>query len=264
MYAEMDQTDQSQDNETREGNEVCTRLTEDERVFMVITFVLWARHSYDCYAQHQTPIWSLTSNIDAAGMRRLQPWLLPSLWLSYTRMAKLIPLALDEENGLTQKMGLVGFDLPDLRSAAESTLIPSIQSRGGRVIDKIYVPPEYSSAADIAGAVLGFKQAGINRVVIFAPGGAAWMLFAREAESQDYDPAYAVSSYDNANYVEGLISREQARGTIGAGFRLAFDVSEPAQPDPRPREKQCWAIMKKRAGVTINNRNATPQWSRVL
>ncbi len=258
VYAEQDQTDQSQANETQEGNEICTRMTEDEHVFLVINFITWARYSYECYARHQTPIWSRVNSIDAAGMRDLQPWLLPSTWMSYSRMAKLIPLALDEENALTAKMGLVGFDLPDLKRATEGTLIPSIEARGGKMLDKIYVPPEYSSAADIAQAVLRFKQLGINRVVMFAPGGAAWLLFAREAQSQNYNPGYGVSTYDDPDFVEGFITREQAAGTVGAGFNVGRDVSEPAQPGPTSREKQCWAIMKKRAGVNINNRNQTP------
>ncbi|MFN2527073.1 MAG: ABC transporter substrate-binding protein [Actinomycetota bacterium] len=258
VYAEMDQTDQSQADETREGNEICTRLTEDEHVFLVVTFVLWARHSFDCYARHQTPIWPSVNNIDAEGMQELQPWLLPSLWMSYTRMAKLMPVAYQQAGAITEKMGLVGFDLPDLRRATEEILIPGLEARGGVVLDKIYVPPEYQSAASIAQAVLRFNQQGIDRVVFFAPGGAAWLIFGREADAQDYRPGYNVSSYDNANYIEGLLPRSQLEKTVGAGYRVQYDVTESAQPDARPIEEECWRIMKERAGVEINNRNQTP------
>ena len=105
VVAEQDQTDQSQEDETREGNEICTRLTEDEHVLMVLNFVLGARYSYECYARHQTPIYPWVSSIDAVAMRGLQPWLLPALWLSYTLRGEAHPIGApsgrrsDEEDG---------------------------------------------------------------------------------------------------------------------------------------------------------------------
>ena len=105
---------------------------------------------------------------------------------------------LRQEDALTKKMGLIAFDLPDLKRAAERELIPGIEQRGGKLLDSVFVPPSYAEGVSgISSAILRFKQQGINRIVIFATGGAAWLVAAREAESQNYHPGWGISTYDN-------------------------------------------------------------------
>ena len=45
---------------------------------------------------------------------------------------------------------------------------------------------------------------------------------------------------------------------MGAGFELARDVSSKAQPPADAREKQCWHILKERAGTEIKSRTTRP------
>ncbi len=259
VIAEQDQTDQSQEDETREGNEICTRMTEDEHVFMVMLFTITAYYNYACYARHQTPMYAWVNTTDEVTIRQLQPWLLPALWMNQTRMAKLFPIALQQEKALTKKMAVIGFDVPSARRVIEKYLIPGVKKRGGLVIDEAYPPPSYGEGvAAISSAILRFKQQGVNRIVIFAPGGAAWLVAAREADSQNYHPGWAISTFDNPAGIGSLIPDGQLRNTVGAGFEVGYDVSEKAQPPLTAREKKCYSILRKRAGYQGKSRTARP------
>ncbi len=256
LYEEMDQTNASQESQSRQANEICTKFTEDEHVFMVINFTSYMSfYGYPCFAQHATPIYSTTSSTDDVEIKKLQPWVLPSLWMTYTRMGRLLGMTLDKQGFLTKKMGLISHDVPSIKRSAERSLIPAIQSRGGKVVDRVYTKVDYQDiATQLSAAALRFKQNGINRVIMWAPYGGLWLLFAREAESQGYRPDYAVTSYDDVRFVSQSVPPEQLPGTRGAGFFLSWDVSDSAQPPPTAREKRCFAIMKKEAGRSFNKR----------
>ncbi len=254
-----DQTNQSQEAQTRQANEICTKFTEDEHVFMVIALAAQSSfYTYRCFADHETPIYSELSATDDGDFLRYRPWLLPSLWLSKTRMGKLLALELDRQNFLSKKMGLISVDLPMFKRSAEQALIPGIQRRGGKVIDKVYLKIDYQDiAASLSAAVLRFKQKGINRVLMWeGPGGGIWLIFAREAESQGYRPDYGVTSDENPREISEQMPEEQLPGTKGYGWSLTYDVSDKKQPPLTAKEKRCFAIMKKRAGTNYNHRGS--------
>lgn len=254
---EADQTDQSSATQTRIQNEICTNLTEDEKVFVVLSFSANGLYGRSCYARHGTPFYDTGGIFDDKEFRDLGPWLLPAMAMTPNQLARLMPIAFADGKLLTKKMGLIGFDDPLFRRTGEKILIPGINARGGKLLESVWLPVDYQSlASGIASAVLRFQQKGIDRVVMWAPGGGAWLLFARQAESQQYRPRYGISTLDVPRFVGPLLPEAQLRGSLGPGYFLARDISDSQQPPPTAKEKACWKVMQQRAGRSFSQRSA--------
>jgi hypothetical protein len=253
----IDQTDQSQATQSRLQNEVCTSLTEDAKVFAVVSMVDNGNLAYACYAKHGTPVAPYFPLSDDVDLRSVQPWVLPAMWPTSTRVAQFYPDSLAALGYMTKKIGVLSIDEPGTRRVVENLLIPRINALGGKVIDKEYLPGTYQGHAQgTAAAVLRFHQENIDRVVIFSANG-GWFLFTKQAEQQAYRPRYAVTSFETPEgYIElagARIPPQQLHGAVGASFDPASDVTEKVYPDTA-NEKHCWGIMNKRAGTNIKRR----------
>jgi hypothetical protein len=103
--------------------------------------------------------------------------------------------------------------------------------------------PETSNA--VQSAALQFRGAGVDRVMILAGHGdaATYLLFANNADSQRWYPGYIVgtNAVAQAWAQQGVVSREQAGNTHGAGWIPVVDAIDPPQT---PQMKACTALAK--------------------
>lgn len=255
VFARDDRTDESASTQTRIQNEICTHLTEDEKVFIVLPFYS-TLYANECYVKHKTAVLGPGFSGDEEDYRKFAPWFLPALSLNISRMARLLPISFRDQGFLTKKMGLIGFDTPSEQRPAEKYLIPGIQRYGGKVIDKVYTPvspPEITSA--MAAAVLRFKQSDIDRVVVWSGSNGQWLIFSRQAEAQGYRPRYGISTRNDPAAAPVLFQPEQMLGAVGAGFFPALDVRDYQGP-PTAKEKACWAIINRRTGSNYQNKGS--------
>jgi ABC-type branched-subunit amino acid transport system substrate-binding protein len=259
-FAYIDNTDQSEGTQTRLQNEACVAMTEDAGVFAAIALqpqgIVYA---YDCFARHKTPLIDATlAGTEQHRMEELYPWLVAPVYMNSTRMARVLPEALRQQGFLTQKMAILSYDRPDLVSSAKKVLVPELNRLGGKVVDEVYMQSTYEGlSSGTAAAALKFKNNGVDRVVMWAPGGGALIFFARQAESQNYRPRYGISTYDAPALVQttlGAAAPEQLKGAMGAGFIRSSDMADAQSGPLNAREKACFDVVRKRAGLSYTSR----------
>ncbi|HEX9890051.1 MAG TPA: hypothetical protein VGA69_11270 [Nitriliruptorales bacterium] len=250
----IDSTDTSYSTQQRIQTEACVALTEDLGVFMAIG--LEGFHAAtDCWIEHETPAFNMTGQDGRSDMLDMRPWILPNLWLSSPRMARLIPHSLCQRGWVNDAIGVLAYDQPQTRIAVEEHMIPAFEACGGTVLEVVYVSPEVQSiSAEVSNAVLRFNQRGVNRVALFVSGGGGLVVFANAAESQNYRPLIGVSSYDRPGVFAQAIPEAQRRNLSGPGFHVGIDVSGSAMPPLRPREQECFDVLNDRAGENFQNR----------
>lgn len=251
----IDSTDTSASTQARLQTETCIDLTEDVGVFMAIGFEGFNRAT-GCWIEHETPAFSLSGMDSENDLLAMRPWILPNLWLSTPRMAQLIPHALCERGGwVNDSIGVFAFNDPATIRAVEEHMVPAFERCGGTVKDIAYVSPSLDSiSAETSNAVLRFSTQDIDRVAILAGGGGGMVLFASAAESQNYRPLIAISSFDRPGVFAQAIPEQQRRNLSGVGFHVAIDVSASAMPPMRPREHQCFEIINERTNESFSDR----------
>jgi len=256
VVVEVDQTDQSSGTQQRLQTEACLALTEDHQVDLAISAGVTSQ-VHDCFAAHETALLDELVVADAADFRLYQPWLLPPMWLNATRLAKLVPLVMEEADAMSQRIGILSFDNERDRRLMEQVMVPDIEARGGKVLDVAYMPLTYDgAAAGTNNAVLRFNNQDIDTVIVWASLSGVWGLFAQQAESQMYRPAYVVSTYQTPRtaHETGIVPRNQIRNTIGAGFFATLDQSGSALPAISDEERACWEVVNRRSGTNLETR----------
>ncbi|HEX9890410.1 MAG TPA: hypothetical protein VGA69_13075 [Nitriliruptorales bacterium] len=251
----VDQSDQSEANQTRLQTQVCTEMTEDLNVDMVAGDATnWV---LECYASHQMPLFNPLITRDEEQLEPVRPWVLPSLFLTFDRLAQLFPLSLEQQGGISERMGVITFDLPWYNRAVDDILVPEIKRRGGEVLQVVRTPVDPPTiAAQMQSAALQFKTQDIDEVVMFANGGGTWLLFAQAAESQNYHPGYGVSTLDRAYFITDAMPPGQLGDVKGPGFLVTFDVDPDQYPPISDQERECWAILNERADEDFEGRNS--------
>lgn len=230
-----------------QDNAVCTQLTEDKKVFAVLT----AGNSlgfYSCVAQHQTFIFSagpITG--DRQLFDELSPWYrTPSMKGDHRVFSNMLPL-LKQRNFFSKdaRVGLMVADFPTYRRLADKLVRPTLERLGVNVVDEFRVSSQ--QAADVqretAQAVPRFKLNNVSHV-LFVPGFSMPFFFMQNAEPQQYRPRYAFDSNSApAILLEPLVPKEQLRGSMGLGWKPQDDVTDKHYPYTA-QEKRCIDIMR--------------------
>ena len=140
------------------------------------------------------------------------------------------------------KIGLVRYDRADQAEIERAGLRPAL-ARHGLTLElaaAVHTPQSFSdlgsTSSEVAGVILQFRQRGITDVVFM--GGDVSYLFANAAESQQYRPRYALTSYDFPN----LMPTEQLHGAFGIGWHPTIDVT--ARRAPTPGAARCDRALK--------------------
>jgi hypothetical protein len=177
--------------------------------------------------------------------------------MNLTRMGQLFPGALAEQSYLTKHIGVIAYDLPAHRNIVDKILVPGIEAQGGKVTDRVFTKVDYGDlGSQTANAVLAFRQHGVDRVVFFAPGGGAPLLFAKQADSQGYYPRLGVSTLDCPGPCMtpgggGLdIPVKSVQGAVGFGYTPAYDTGG-YDPYAKPSSLMtaCWHTANGRLGT---------------
>jgi hypothetical protein len=108
------------------------------------------------------------------------------------------------------------------------------------MVERISQPESTSDngalAAQVSSAVLKFRQAGVEHVIITDSGGGLTLLFLNNAESQHYYPRYGGDTNNGfqALLAAGALPKDQLNGTMGLGWVPGFDVPGAANADNGP------------------------------
>lgn len=232
----------------------CLALTEDARSLVVLGTDAGASYATACYARHRTPVLVNRHVLDGPEVLKQAPWVLPAASATYSTIARSLPAALKQQGYISGKLAVVAYDLPALRGAVTSNLVPGLRTAGATVADTVFLPPSFTAAPSaIASAVLRFRREGIDHVVFLS---GLWPLFAQEAQSQAYFPRYAITTEDLPHYsYDGFgVQPAQAKGVVGIGWVPAIDLSGKGQIPFTDQERRCWSVIKRYAGISYTDR----------
>jgi hypothetical protein len=145
------------------------------------------------------------------------------------------------------KIGLIRYDRGDQAQVQSQGVEPGLAAHHLRLADveAVHTPESFqdisATTSDLAAAVLRMRQKGVTNVMFM--GGDVAYLFAQEATSQHYYPAYALTSFDFPNQLPA----SALAGASGVGWQPTDDVS--VLPPPSTTGKQCQDAMR---GVGVN------------
>lgn len=230
-----------------QDNALCTQMTEDEKVFAVLTPGNGPGF-YACVAQHQTFLFGagpITG--DNQFFNELGPWYrTPSIKGDNRVFSNLLPL-LAQSNFFAKdaRVGLMVADFPAYRRLVKDVVRPRLERLGVNVVDEYRVSSQ--QAADVqretAQAVPRFKINGVSHV-LFVPGFSMPFFFMQNAEASQYRPRYAFDSNSApAILFEPFVPKEQLRGSMGIGWKPQDDVTDARHPYTA-QENRCIAVMR--------------------
>lgn len=241
---------------------LCRAFTEDDRVFAVVLNGMFQETARPCYAAAETLMLDQTLYpIDTAEAERLAPYLFQPSLPEYGVLLAGLADALRQEEFVTPdtRLGVIGIDTEQNRRVTDEQLVPRLEELGAPPIDIQWVDPS-SSATLQAGqnqAVLAFKEQRIDRVV-FVGGSRLLAFFLTIAIPQEYFPAYAVTTFDNPQFVAARNADAMA-GAVGISVLPGSDLRSDELDFPfSPGERRCLDVLDA-AGETFEARENARQ-----
>jgi hypothetical protein len=160
----------------------------------------------------------------------------------------------------TGKVGIITWDNANYRAGVNRGYLPALKKLGLTApVSYVQIPQTVGNVSDssaaVSSAVLKFRQAGIDHVLIqdgpagvFGLGGLT-LLFLQNAKSQQYFPRYGF----NANNVPGfsIYPSDEQHGMLALDYGDYMPIQDQGI-SPNPARTRCLAIMKK-YGVTAND-----------
>lgn len=229
----------SPDNEEK----LCRTFTEDNPVFAVVLYGQFQSNARPCYAERKTLMIDQTLfPVDQVTLEDLAPYLWQPLLPEYGKLLRGLAKALGDNDYFdsTARLGVIGIDSPENRRVYDDDLAPTLASVGAVATTVKWIDPTSGATlqAGLDQSVLEFKDQNINRVVVV--GGSRLLAFlVNTAVPQEYFPRYAVTSFDNPDFLKREMPMALA-GSIGISIQPAFDVAEEEYPRPgNDAEKWC-------------------------
>jgi hypothetical protein len=254
VFAEYDLSGAAIDPESLQAG-ICATFTQDHHVFAAFMPYNPLPSFLECMAKRKTLLLNGSAlGQDDAGYQQLAGWHIAPSQVSYSRYSTTLVRELVAHGFFSTprpvKAGILLIDEPLMVRAAERSMKPAIEAAGVAVPVVTRVSSGQSSTAEINNAVLQFKAAGITHVFFLQAAGGLPLYFMQGADSQQYFPRYALSSWEVPGFfLEGNAPATQLANAMGIGWEPFFDVKA-AQFPSRPAEKRCFEIV--RAGGEVN------------
>lgn len=235
-----------------EAQAACATFTEDHQVAAVVGWGYDRDVLISCLAAKGTPVVKDSFILyDHELYDRYRGYLYAPSQLSGDRLGVWVDqLAAAGFFEPDSRVGLVRFDTPEHARASADVIRPRLAAAGHELDEEVAIA-NFNSAGSLAdvsvatqSAVLRFKAAGVDRVLILDTGSPITLFFTTHAESQNYRPRYGLNSF---NYVDSAIQnapKAQFETALGVGWLPASDAFDAS----KAAAQQCLQIMSD-AGV---------------
>ena len=247
-----------------ESQAECADLAEDKRVFGVVSAVLENETAVRCFADHRVVslFYSAVYQPTPADFAKYRGYLYQPSGMTPYRFGPFIDQLAAAD--FLPRGAKVGILLADDGSGTNQYLVerlwkPRLAARGITPVVFNYklvqsVSDNSSIAAQFGSAVLRFKSANVDRILVTPDNGDATIFFTQVAESQGYRPRYALNS---ATAPAGWpsVPAGQRRDALNVSFSLidlggAPDGHELASNPPSSGRARCEALYKGHTGST--------------
>lgn len=233
----------------------CTQLTEDDKVFVIITVLNVTQGFVDCVGAHKTLLINVSFNPgDDHILNQHVNWLHSPPLMSLDRGTAILLNDLRDQGklGLGAKVGIVVNEAdPQLPRVSNRVIKPTLTAWG---VPFLEAKTSGQNSSNIANAVLQFNNENVNRVIFEAPNGLTQLQFMNFSEDQQFHPQYSFWDPDSPKFVSEAAPRNQARNITGIGALPVSDVA-PSQHPHSPEEQRCLAIFRE-AGEGSTDRNS--------
>ncbi|HVV36571.1 MAG TPA: hypothetical protein VHC63_08210 [Acidimicrobiales bacterium] len=236
-----------------QAEQACTAFTQDDKVFAVIGTVL-ADNEVDCLAKSGTPFLAQTAVLFDHTMYDRYPGLVfQPFMISAERLGVWIDTLFAQGYfAASAKVGLVEMDTGVYHHFTNDVIKPHLSAHGVKLADEVAFNAPDSAAGvgalftQASNAVLRFKAEGINHVILSPTGGAIPFVFMPSANSQNYNPRYALNSLEVPAFVTQNAPAEQLHNSIGLGWLPASDLFyKEIAHGTNPAEDLCYAITRR-------------------
>ena len=244
------------DDPITEG-ELCTAITQDDKADFVVLTGQFQENARPCYADAGTTMLDVTLfPIDQVGYDELAPYLWSPLFPSYDTLIEGLADALTANDWLAgASLGVLGIESEMNRRIYENSLLPRIESAGQEVLSVNWIDPATSTSIEngLSQAILDFKQEDVDKVIVL--GGSRMASYMMDiAGTQNYAPAYAMTSYDSPEF-NIRNNPELLVGALGISILPGWDVADDQYPSPaNAGEELCLEILAG-DGLTYESRN---------
>jgi ABC-type branched-subunit amino acid transport system substrate-binding protein len=231
-----------------DASTACTKLTEDEKVFAIISNGMYGAAVLCVTQQHSTPLINVGGFIDEYYTK--SNGLLYTMQPTKPRSARNTVAALEAQGALQGKtIGVLTSQAGDDDVAVKTALVPAVKQLGHPV----------GLVADLAvdsGAALGqlpvqvtqMRNAGVN-VVFLSTNAYFSSLFVQKADEQGYRPLYAVSDADD-NIADYFVGRMPASFQAD-GFTAKRTGEQRTADAEAPTDANCRAVVEKSTGKKL-------------
>lgn len=270
VFYDIKSSESTQDP-NRVAQAACERWTKDTQVFAVMSVAAAINTDtlFSCLAKRQTPIVINDVGMHAtAQMSRYAGYLYAP---SVPSLDRLVPTWMQRAAGqgyfkggwdtlaggpgsAPMKIGLVDTKNPGYGGGNLAPIVEKALARQGlSVAAKFQHSGDVSSmSGEMKQAVLRFQQANVTHVI-----SDAWaLLFMQAAESQNYRPRYALTSFQALSALQDTVPQKQLGGSVGVGYVPTIDVDNGRDPgDVSSAQERCRNVVKQ-AGQNTSARQA--------
>lgn len=234
LSLDVTETDLTEGSFESQAQAVCSKFTEDDHVYAVISSVARTSTLFDCLAQHKTiglPYY-IGLAFSPTQWSRDADYLYAPGYVSDERAGVLVDSWVRSKLiTKSSRIGLISVDDPahQLFSAA---VRDRLRFYGMTVTDEYKASP----AKDISGvgvasqqmsnAVLKFRTENIDRVLFANTAGGGPFFFMPAAENQHYYPKYGISTYEFLRTLVTAAPKAAMARSYGPGWAPAYDLTD--------------------------------------
>jgi ABC-type branched-subunit amino acid transport system substrate-binding protein len=235
---------------------LCNAITQDDQAFAVVMTGQFQENARPCYANAKTLMLDATLYpVDDVGFEELAPYLWSPFLPSYDNLtAGMASSLIDSGWFASGTVGVISIDSGLSQRAYAQEFAPVLDAAGVEVASFNSIDPTDGRAFenDLLQAIVNFKEANVDRVV--AIGGSrliSW--FINTAITQNFEPQYAVSSYDSPDF-NIFNYGPQMVGATGISVLPGADVADDQWPFPaNDAEAACLDVFSD-AGLATDDR----------
>ena len=231
----------------------CTKFTQDNHVAAVLSSTgIFFESFVQCLTRAHTPMISADYALGDDDALAAAPGLVAATTITVNdRFARMLEqLTVSGRLRSTDKLGIVVEGCPFNVRAYERTVVPVAKRLGVAIADRFdarcfqSLPDLGGLASEMQNAVLRFKARGVTQVAFVsgAVEGNFMFLFATAAQSQSFQPNYALTSAVAAQVQEKNTPKAQLARAVGYGWLPTLDSTRSAFA--RPVQRACIADLR--------------------
>ena len=236
---------------------LCNAITQDDKAFAVVMTGQFQENARPCYHNAKTLMLDATLYpVDNEGFEALAPYYWSPILPSYDDLVGGLAAGLIEDgwfDGAT--LGVIAIESELSERVYNQQFVPRLEAAGVEVASYNTIDPTDGTSFnnDQLQAIINFKEAGVDKVV--AIGGSrlvSW--FIDTSVTQNFSPAYAVTSYDNPEF-NVFNYPDLMAGASGISVMPGYDVGDEQHPFPASdAEQECLDIFTN-ASLAFEERN---------